>query len=177
MSGCVKDLVWSSYDVTNSKKKFSKAGGGEDGFGGISGREVSGYGGGVVGGVVLQVKVLVVAKLVEEEVVAVVMEEVMVGVLDNGIFKINDGIMGIKKFIKGYSQLLVKASFKCNLKVVSTGTIRRRLSSFESLHSATRNAPTHFVRLDQDILSPLAGKKQLYTYETLDFWEQIKTPG
>ncbi|XP_074279417.1 uncharacterized protein LOC141604803 isoform X2 [Silene latifolia] len=34
-----------------------------------------------------------------------------------------------------------------------------------------------FVRLDQDILSPLAGKKQLYTYETLDFWEQIKTPG
>lgn len=33
------------------------------------------------------------------------------------------------------------------------------------------------MRLDQDILSPLAGKKQLYTYETLDFWEQIKTPG
>jgi len=33
------------------------------------------------------------------------------------------------------------------------------------------------VRLDQDILSPLAGKKQLYTYETRDFWEQIKTPG
>ncbi|XP_047958628.1 mannose-1-phosphate guanyltransferase alpha-A-like isoform X2 [Salvia hispanica] len=34
-----------------------------------------------------------------------------------------------------------------------------------------------FVRLDQDILSPLAGKKQLYTYETSEFWEQIKTPG
>ncbi|KAK2967874.1 hypothetical protein RJ640_029868 [Escallonia rubra] len=34
-----------------------------------------------------------------------------------------------------------------------------------------------FVRLDQDILSPLAGKKQLYTYETMEFWEQIKTPG
>ncbi|XP_009592611.1 uncharacterized protein [Nicotiana tomentosiformis] len=33
-----------------------------------------------------------------------------------------------------------------------------------------------FVRLDQDILSPLAGKKKLYTYETMDFWEQIKTP-
>ncbi|KAI3740404.1 hypothetical protein L2E82_30833 [Cichorium intybus] len=33
-----------------------------------------------------------------------------------------------------------------------------------------------FVRLDQDILSPLAVKKQLYTYETMDFWEQIKTP-
>ncbi|KAF2308639.1 hypothetical protein GH714_011632 [Hevea brasiliensis] len=37
--------------------------------------------------------------------------------------------------------------------------------------------PTDFVRLDQDILSPLAGKKQLYTYETMNFWEQIKTPG
>ena len=40
-----------------------------------------------------------------------------------------------------------------------------------------RTIPTDFVRLDQDILSPLAGKKQLYTYETKDFWEQIKTPG
>ncbi|KAK9278612.1 hypothetical protein L1049_028185 [Liquidambar formosana] len=53
----------------------------------------------------------------------------------------------------------------------------RRLSSFEALQSATRSLPTDFVRLDQDILSPLAGKKQLYTYETMDFWEQIKTPG
>ncbi|MQL94647.1 hypothetical protein Taro_027303 [Colocasia esculenta] len=55
----------------------------------------------------------------------------------------------------------------------------RRVSSFdfEALHSATRNPPADFFRLDQDILSPLAGKKQLYTYETLDFWEQIKTPG
>lgn len=53
----------------------------------------------------------------------------------------------------------------------------RRMSSFEALHSATRTLPTDFVRLDQDILSPLAGKKQLYTYETMDFWEQIKTPG
>jgi mannose-1-phosphate guanylyltransferase len=34
-----------------------------------------------------------------------------------------------------------------------------------------------FVRLDQDILTPLAGKKTLYTFETNDFWEQIKTPG
>lgn len=40
-----------------------------------------------------------------------------------------------------------------------------------------RSPPTDFVRLDQDILSPLAGKRQLYTYETMDFWEQIKTPG
>ncbi|KAF7819642.1 mannose-1-phosphate guanyltransferase alpha-like [Senna tora] len=53
----------------------------------------------------------------------------------------------------------------------------RRVSSFEALHSATRTLPTDFVRLDQDILSPLAGKKKLYTYETMDFWEQIKTPG
>ncbi|KDP45422.1 hypothetical protein JCGZ_09671 [Jatropha curcas] len=53
-----------------------------------------------------------------------------------------------------------------------------RGSSFEGLHSMTRTTlPADFVRLDQDILSPLAGKKQLYTYETIDFWEQIKTPG
>ncbi|CAL5371956.1 unnamed protein product [Camellia sinensis] len=53
----------------------------------------------------------------------------------------------------------------------------RQVPSFEALQSATRSLPTDFVRLDQDILSPLAGKKQLYTYETMDFWEQIKTPG
>uniref|UniRef100_A0A2P2KXG8 Uncharacterized protein n=1 Tax=Rhizophora mucronata TaxID=61149 RepID=A0A2P2KXG8_RHIMU len=53
----------------------------------------------------------------------------------------------------------------------------KRVSSFEALQPTTRTTPTDFVRLDQDILSPLAGKKQLYTYETRDFWEQIKTPG
>jgi mannose-1-phosphate guanylyltransferase len=53
----------------------------------------------------------------------------------------------------------------------------RRVSSFEALQSATKALPADFVRLDQDILSPLAGKKELYTYQTLDFWEQIKTPG
>ncbi|XP_059640170.1 uncharacterized protein LOC132282485 [Cornus florida] len=53
----------------------------------------------------------------------------------------------------------------------------RRASSFEALQFTARSLPTDFVRLDQDILSPLAGKKQLYTYETMDFWEQIKTPG
>lgn len=42
--------------------------------------------------------------------------------------------------------------------------------------SFNRTHAKDFVRLDQDILSPLAGKKQLYTYETMDFWEQIKTP-
>lgn len=50
-------------------------------------------------------------------------------------------------------------------------------SIFEALQLSTRSLPTDFVRLDQDILSPLAGKKKLYTYETMDFWEQIKTPG
>ncbi|KAL5722346.1 mannose-1-phosphate guanylyltransferase [Ranunculus cassubicifolius] len=43
----------------------------------------------------------------------------------------------------------------------------RRISSFEALQSATKTLPSDFVRLDQDILSPLAGKKKLYTYETL----------
>ncbi|XP_073128028.1 uncharacterized protein [Henckelia pumila] len=51
-----------------------------------------------------------------------------------------------------------------------------RASNFE-LQLGTRSLPTDFVRLDQDILSRLAGMKQLYTYETMDFWEQIKTPG
>ncbi|KAH9292239.1 hypothetical protein KI387_042575, partial [Taxus chinensis] len=53
----------------------------------------------------------------------------------------------------------------------------RRVSSFEALQSATKTLPTDFVRLDQDILTPLAGKKKLYTFETSEFWEQIKTPG
>lgn len=53
----------------------------------------------------------------------------------------------------------------------------RRLSSSEAFQLATRSNTADFVRLDQDILSPLAGKKQLYTYETISFWEQIKTPG
>ncbi|XP_010528282.1 PREDICTED: mannose-1-phosphate guanyltransferase alpha [Tarenaya hassleriana] len=52
-----------------------------------------------------------------------------------------------------------------------------RVSSFDHFQSTTRSVPVDFVRLDQDILSPLAGKKKLYTYETMDFWEQIKTPG
>ncbi|MCL7031769.1 hypothetical protein MKW94_008004 [Papaver nudicaule] len=51
-------------------------------------------------------------------------------------------------------------------------------STFEDVQSAKdQSLPPEFVRLDQDILTPLAGKKQLYTYETLDFWEQIKAPG
>ncbi|CAM6082001.1 unnamed protein product [Calypogeia fissa] len=50
-------------------------------------------------------------------------------------------------------------------------------TNFEALQSATKLMPSDFVRLDQDILTPLAGKKQLYTFETGDFWEQIKAPG
>eukprot|EP00250_Pteridium_aquilinum_P033726 c6149_g1_i1 orf=190-1437(-) len=53
----------------------------------------------------------------------------------------------------------------------------RRVSSFEALQITTKSVQTDFVRLDQDILTPLAGKKKLYTFETTDFWEQIKTPG
>ncbi|KAH7432174.1 hypothetical protein KP509_07G011700 [Ceratopteris richardii] len=56
------------------------------------------------------------------------------------------------------------------------GTLRR-VSSFEALHFTTKSTQADFVRLDQDILTPLAGKRKLYTYETQDFWEQIKTPG
>ncbi|KAJ4826442.1 hypothetical protein Tsubulata_013634 [Turnera subulata] len=52
-----------------------------------------------------------------------------------------------------------------------------RTSSIEAVHSSIRATPQGFVRLDQDILSPLAGKRQFYTYETIDFWEQINTPG
>ncbi|PKA59879.1 putative mannose-1-phosphate guanylyltransferase 2 [Apostasia shenzhenica] len=43
--------------------------------------------------------------------------------------------------------------------------------------SFTQRKDRDYLRLDQDILSPLAGKKELYTYETREFWEQIKTPG
>ncbi|KAI3409388.1 NTP_transferase domain-containing protein, partial [Psidium guajava] len=53
----------------------------------------------------------------------------------------------------------------------------RRFSSLDISRSTRTNIPSDFVRLDQDILSPLAGNKQLYTYETMDYWEQIKTPG
>lgn len=48
--------------------------------------------------------------------------------------------------------------------------------NFGKLMFFNRTPAKDFVRLDQDILSPLAGKKKLYTYETMDFWEQIKTP-
>ncbi|RID66060.1 hypothetical protein BRARA_D01226 [Brassica rapa] len=55
--------------------------------------------------------------------------------------------------------------------------MRETSSNYNHFQYATRSVPADFVRLDQDILSPLSGKKQLYTYENKDFWEQIKTPG
>lgn len=37
--------------------------------------------------------------------------------------------------------------------------------------------PVDVLRLEQDILMPLAGARRLYVFETQDFWCQIKTPG
>lgn len=31
------------------------------------------------------------------------------------------------------------------------------------------------VRLEQDVLMPLAAARKMYVYETTDFWRQIKT--
>eukprot|EP00898_Chlorokybus_atmophyticus_P000856 jgi/Chlat1/1771/Chrsp134S02093 len=55
----------------------------------------------------------------------------------------------------------------------------RRVSSFNeyTLQIAQRPVGEDYVRIDQEILTPLAGKKQLYVYKTEDFWEQIKNPG
>ena len=61
----------------------------------------------------------------------------------------------------------------------------RRTSSFSEENMATaydfraRRSDTsnNFARLDQDVMSALAGKKLLYVHRTEDFWEQIKTPG
>lgn len=33
------------------------------------------------------------------------------------------------------------------------------------------------LRLEQDVLGPLAGSKKLFVYVTKDFWRQIKTAG
>ncbi|GLJ08966.1 hypothetical protein SUGI_0099410 [Cryptomeria japonica] len=52
----------------------------------------------------------------------------------------------------------------------------RRLSSFESLEFSSQSVQKEFIRLDEDLFTPLVGKKKIYTYETLDVWEQIKTP-
>eukprot|EP00899_Mesostigma_viride_P025816 jgi/Mesvir1/6419/Mv19510-RA.1 len=54
----------------------------------------------------------------------------------------------------------------------------KRVSSFgaiQSVYGAGEKAD--FVRLDQDILTPLAGKQQLYCFETDGFWDQMKSPG
>ncbi|RKP05580.1 nucleotide-diphospho-sugar transferase, partial [Thamnocephalis sphaerospora] len=38
-----------------------------------------------------------------------------------------------------------------------------------------RRAPLEQLRLEQDILQPLAGNQRLFVYETTEFWRQIKT--
>lgn len=55
--------------------------------------------------------------------------------------------------------------------------IFRRLSSFESLEFSSPSVQKDVIRLDEDLFTPLVGKKMIYTFETSDFWEQIKTPG
>jgi mannose-1-phosphate guanylyltransferase len=39
----------------------------------------------------------------------------------------------------------------------------------------TPGEPIEQLRLEQDILQPLAGNKHLFVYETVDFWHQLKT--
>lgn len=34
---------------------------------------------------------------------------------------------------------------------------------------------TEILRLEQDVIAPLAQAKKMYVYETTDFWKQIKT--
>lgn len=55
--------------------------------------------------------------------------------------------------------------------------ILRRLSSFESLEFSSPSVQKDVIRLDEDLFTPLVGKKMIYTFETSDFWEQIKIPG
>ncbi|KAF3796519.1 Mannose-1-phosphate guanyltransferase alpha [Nymphaea thermarum] len=71
---------------------------------------------------------------------------------------------------RGWSNL--KRKLSCNVYPAL-----KPFSQQQSKKVVYRALPMDFVRLDQDILSPLAGKKQLYTCKTMDFWEQIKTPG
>ena len=35
--------------------------------------------------------------------------------------------------------------------------------------------PDEILRLEQDVIVPLAAAKKMYVYETKDFWRQIKT--
>jgi mannose-1-phosphate guanylyltransferase len=39
----------------------------------------------------------------------------------------------------------------------------------------TPGEPVEQLRLEQDILQPLAGNKRLFVYETVEFWHQLKT--
>eukprot|EP00184_Porphyridium_aerugineum_P008846 CAMPEP_0184691528 /NCGR_PEP_ID=MMETSP0313-20130426/352_1 /TAXON_ID=2792 /ORGANISM="Porphyridium aerugineum, Strain SAG 1380-2" /LENGTH=439 /DNA_ID=CAMNT_0027149267 /DNA_START=199 /DNA_END=1518 /DNA_ORIENTATION=+ len=54
---------------------------------------------------------------------------------------------------------------------------------FDHIHSVSEmRDPAHvgdegaLVRLEQDVLMPLAGKKMIYVFKTNDFWGQIKAP-
>eukprot|EP00270_Netrium_digitus_P019450 TRINITY_DN766_c0_g1_i2.p1 TRINITY_DN766_c0_g1~~TRINITY_DN766_c0_g1_i2.p1 ORF type:complete len:412 (-),score=117.95 TRINITY_DN766_c0_g1_i2:223-1458(-) len=51
-----------------------------------------------------------------------------------------------------------------------------RLDSFGALQFPTKPLPENFLRLDEDVFSAYAGKKKLFVYETMDFWEPIKSP-
>lgn len=56
----------------------------------------------------------------------------------------------------------------------------QRKGSYGALGDAVgraTDAPKGFVRLDQDLLTPFAGKKQMYVHESTGYWEQLKTPG
>jgi len=35
--------------------------------------------------------------------------------------------------------------------------------------------PDEQLRLEQDVIAPLAAAKKMYVYETKDFWRQVKT--
>jgi mannose-1-phosphate guanylyltransferase len=35
--------------------------------------------------------------------------------------------------------------------------------------------PDEILRLEQDVIAPLAASKKMYVYETKDFWRQVKT--
>jgi len=35
--------------------------------------------------------------------------------------------------------------------------------------------PDEILRLEQDVIAPLAAAKKMYVHETKDFWRQVKT--
>ena len=78
------------------------------------------------------------------------------------------------------------------MSTVSVGAATRALRSvfdkslFEEIKTAMdeKNAraaqdplvkPDEILRLEQDVIVPLAAAKKMYVYETKDFWRQVKT--